>query len=344
MNGRGAWQLPAVLLPDGEERPLWVSDGSFTSTPVPRAPLLPGRFALPGLVDAHAHITVLDREPADAAAGAQNLLRLRDQGVLLVRDVGAPQSATLDLETQDELPTLLAAGRWHAPEGRFYEAYHRPVPAEALVPSALTEMARGATWIKVVADWRTPELSYPIEALRAMIERVHAAGGRVAAHTQWQVVREIVDAGVDSIEHGCRLDPETLGVMAERGIAWTPTLSAFDQPLGPDARPDQVQRRDEVLANYRTILPIADRLGVTILAGTDTVGTVVDEVRQLIAYGLTPLAALRAATPTARRFLGRPSLEAGGPADVITFEDDPREDPDVLRWPVAVVLGGRRFA
>ncbi len=319
-------------------------DGLLTATPVPRAPLLPGRFALPGLVDAHAHITLVDHQPADAAAGARNLLRLRDQGVLLVRDVGSPQSATLDLDTQPELPILVAAGRWHAPEGRFYGPYHRPVPAEALVPSALTEMARGATWIKVIADWTTPELSYPVEALRAMVERVHVAGGRVAAHTQWQGVREVVDAGVDSVEHGCRLDEATLGIMAGRDVAWTPTLSAFDAPLPPDARPDIVERRDAVLANYRAMIPIAARLGVTILAGTDTVGTVVDEIRQLIAYGLTPVAALRAATTAARVFLGRPALDDGAPADVITFENDPREDPDVLRWPVAVVLGGRRFA
>jgi imidazolonepropionase-like amidohydrolase len=340
----GAWRLPPILLPDGEERPLWINDGLFTTTSVPRAPALPGRFALPGLVDAHAHITLVDHQPADAAAGAGNLLRLRDQGVLLVRDVGSPQSATLDLEPHPELPTLLAAGRWHAPEGRFYGPYHRPVPAEALTPSALTEMARGATWVKVIADWTTPELSYPVEALRAMIERVHAAGGRVAAHTQWQGVREIVDAGVDSVEHGCRLDPDTLEVMARRGVAWTPTLSAFNAPLAPDARPDLMERRDEVLANYREMLPIADRVGVTILAGTDTVGTVVDEIRQLIDYGLTPVAALRTGTTAARAFLGRPALEGGAPADVITFEADPREDPEVLRWPVAVVLGGRRFA
>jgi imidazolonepropionase-like amidohydrolase len=344
MTDAGAWQLPPVLLPDGEERPLWIRDGAFTAERVPRAPLLPGRFALPGLVDAHAHITVANGEPADAATGARNLLRLRDEGVLLVRDVGSPQSATLDLETGSELPTLLAAGRWHAPEGRFYERYHRPVPAEALVPSALTELARGATWIKVIADWTTSELSYPIDALRAMIERVHAAGGRVAAHTQWQGVSELVYAGIDSVEHGCRLDEATLGVMAERRIAWTPTMSAFARPLAADARPDLVERREAVLANYRTMLPTAERLGVAVLAGTDTIGTVVDEIRSLIEFGLSPRAALRAATTTAREFLGRASLEAGGPADVITFEDDPREDPDVLRWPVAVVLGGRRFA
>jgi imidazolonepropionase-like amidohydrolase len=344
MTVRVAWRLPATVLPDGERRDLWVRDGSLTSTPVDDAPALPGRFALPGLVDAHAHLAILNREPGDAATAARSLLILRQQGVLLVRDVGAPQSATLDLDPNPEFPILIAAGRWLAPEDRFYSPYHRPVPAGALVPAALTELARGAKWIKVIADWRTPELSYSAEVLRGLVDRVHAAGARVAAHTQWAGVREIVDAGVDSIEHGCALDRDTLVTMAARGVAWTPTLSAFNSPLPPDARPDLIERRGSVLDNYRAMIPVAHELGVPILAGTDTVGTVVDEVRQLIAYGLAPVAALRAATTGARRFLGAAELEDGASADVVTFDDDPRDDPDVLRRPTAIVLRGRRVA
>jgi imidazolonepropionase-like amidohydrolase len=344
VNGRTAWRLPAIVLPEGERRDLWVRDGSLTSTPVDDAPALPGRFALPGLVDAHAHLAVLNREPGDAATAARSLLILRQQGVLLVRDVGAPQSATLDLDPNPEFPILIAAGRWLAPEDRFYTPFHRPVPAGALVPAALTELARGAKWIKVIADWTTPELSYSAEVLRGLVERVHAAGARVAAHTQWAGVREIVAAGVDSIEHGCALDRDTLATMAARGVAWTPTLSAFNSPLPPDARPDLVERRGSVLDNYRAMIPAAHELGVPILAGTDTVGTVVDEVRQLIAYGLAPVAALRAATTDARRFLGAAGLEDGASADVVTFDDDPRDDPDVLRRPAAIILRGRRVA
>jgi imidazolonepropionase-like amidohydrolase len=338
------WQLPSTLLPDGEQRDLWIRHGVLSVDPIDAAAPLPGRFALPGLVDAHAHITIRNRQPGDAETGVRQLFELRDQGVLLVRDLGAPQSATLDIDPLPDLPGLIAAGRWHAPEDRFYAPFHVPVPVEALVPSALTEIARGAAWIKIVADWTSNELSYPAVALRALVERVHAAGGRVAAHTQWQVVREIVQAGVDSIEHGCRLDPETLQLMASRGIAWTPTLSAFNAPLAPDARPDLVQRRDEVLANYREMVPVAARLGVTILAGTDTAGTVVDEIRQLIAHGLTPTAALGAASTVARSFLGAPPFEDGARADVVTFDDDPRDDPEILRRPAAVVIGGRRVA
>jgi imidazolonepropionase-like amidohydrolase len=343
------WKLPAVLLPDGDERDVWVEGGRFTSAPVAGAETLPGRFALPGLVDAHAHLGLGnrvnasdDRQPSDPGVVVANLTAWRQQGVLLIRDVGAPASVTLDVRPDSTLPTLLAAGRWHAPEGRFFPAYHDPVPADRLVESASAEIARGARWIKIIADWTTPELSYDLATIRELVDAVHAAGARVAAHTQWEGVADLVAAGVDSVEHGCRLDGTTLAAMAERGTAWTPTLMAFNGPLPDDASPERRKRAADIHDNYRAMIPVAHQLGVTILAGTDTAGTVADEVRQLIDFGLTPIEALRSGTTAARAFLGAPSIEDAAPADVITFDADPRDDPDVLRTPSSIVLRGVR--
>jgi imidazolonepropionase-like amidohydrolase len=343
------WKLPSVLLPD--QRDLWVEDGRFTTAPLTGAETLPGAFALPGLVDAHAHLgmrarvdSLADSQVGDAETVVENLTAWRQQGVLLIRDVGAPASVTLDIRTDATMPMLLAAGRWHAPEGRFFPAYHDPVPADRLVESARAEIARGARWIKIIADWTTPELSYDLATIRAVVDAAHAAGARVAAHTQWEGVADLVAAGIDTVEHGCRLDPGTLAAMAERGTAWTPTLTAFNGPLPVDASPERRKRAADIHDNYRAMIPVAQQLGVTILAGTDTAGTVVDEVRQLIDFGLTPTEALRSATTAARAFLGAPGIEDGAAADVITFDADPREDPDVLRTPTSIVLRGVRIA
>ena len=340
---RQRWRLPPILLPDGEDRDLWIAGGRLTANAVDGADVLPGRFALPGLVDAHAHVALAGLEPLDVAGATTNLRALGGQGVLLVRDLGAPRSVTLEIRPAGDLPRLQAAGRWHAPPGRFFEALHEPVEPEALVGAALAEVARGARWVKVIADWRTPELSFEPVLLRRLVEAAHGAGARVAAHCQWGGVPEVVAAGVDSVEHGCSLDLATLRVMAAAGIAWTPTLTAFSQPL-PEGTP--TERRAVfagILENVRAILAPAAAQGVTILAGTDVAGTLVDEVRHLVAFGLTPTQALRAATTDARAYLGEPALEAGSPADVVTFEDDPRNDPDVLERPAAVVLGGERI-
>ncbi len=341
---RGRWRLPSTQLPDGDERALWVVDGLLSSTPVDGAEVLPGQFTLPGLVDAHAHVALGEHHPVGALEAVASLRAMARGGILLVRDVGAPGSITLDLRLGPESPEFLPAGRWLAPEGRFFGEYHEPVPADALIAAALAEVARGARWIKVVADWDTPELSYDLGVLRALAAAVHGAGARWTAHVQWTGVGTVVAAGVDSVEHGCLVDAATLDAMAARGVAWTPTLTAFNQPLPDDVPPERRKRRDDVLDNYRTQLPVALARGVPILAGTDTAGSIVDEIRYLIAFGLSPTQALRAASTEARAFLGARPLETGAPADVVTYLDDPREDPGVLDRPAAVLRGGIRIA
>jgi imidazolonepropionase-like amidohydrolase len=336
------WRLPAVLLPEGDNRQLWAADGRLTETPVGGAEPLPGRFALPGLVDSHAHLAVSHGLPADPGTALANLRAMRDQGVLLVRDVGAPGSVTLDLRPGTEDPALHVAGRFHAPAGRYYAPLYDPVEPDELVATALAEIAGGATWIKVIADWRSPELSYEAPLLRQLVNAVHGAGARVAAHTQWETVRDVIAAGVDSVEHGLRLDRESLELMAGRGTAWTPTLTAVNGPVPLDAPPERHEFIGRAREDLRSLVPMGASLGVTILAGTDTYGNLVDEVRWLINYGLDPVAALRSATTVARAFLGHPSLDVGASADVVTFEADPREDPDVLASPAAILVRGRR--
>lgn len=345
-GGRDRWRLPAVILPDGEQRDLWIAGGRLTDTAVDGAEVLPGRFALPGLVDAHAHVSVAPTgyRPLGAAEATVTLRAMADRGVLLVRDLGSPRSVTLQIAPGPDLPRFQAAGRVHAPRGRFYEALHDPVEPEALVAAALVEVARGASWVKVIADFRDPELSYGGPLLGRLVGAVHGAGARVAAHVQWGGVRDVVAAGVDSIEHGCSLDLATLDTMAAAGMAWTPTLTGFLEPLPADMPPDRRALFEGILDNFRALLAPAAARGITILAGTDLAGSLVDEIRHLVAFGLTPNQALRAATTDARTFLGAPGLEAGAVADVVTFDQDPRDDPEVLGRPAAVVLDGVRIA
>jgi imidazolonepropionase-like amidohydrolase len=71
-------------------------------------------------------------------------------------------------------------------------------------------------------------------------------------------------------------------------------------------------------------------------------GTVAGEVALLVEFGLGPVDALRAATTAARAFLGAPGLADGAPADLVTYDADPRDDPAVLKTPAAVVRNGVR--
>jgi len=111
----------------------------------------------------------------------------------------------------------------------------------------------------------------------------------------------------------------------------------------PDTASEAARRR---VAEYRGRLPgllgLAQRLGVPILAGTDTAGTIAREVALLAGHGLEPAAALQAATTTGYRFLGEPFDQTGRPVTLVTYQDDPREDLAVLSAPSAIIIDGVR--
>ena len=352
-----SWAVSAVRLPDGD-RPvdLWVdAAGCLASEPVRGAERLPGRYVVPGLVDAHAHPAV-GREAGmpvalDASETTNVLAAWAASGVCLVRDTGSPGGSVLQLDLVPGMPRLQAAGRFLAPAGRYFPALlTEEVPQQRLTELALSELARGSRWVKVIADFPPvadgmpsgpPGLTYSGEAIEAMVTAVHAAGGRVAAHVATDIVSELVRAGVDSIEHGTAIDEAALRLMAQTGAAWTPTLCAV-LSLPDTASEAATQRVADQRQRLHELLPLAQLLGVPILAGTDTAGTIAREVTLLAEHGLEPSAALKAATTTGYRFLGEPFDQAGQPTTLVTYQDDPREDLAVLSSPSAIIIDGVR--
>jgi len=351
-----SWSVHAVQLPDGD-RPvdLWVNAaGCLVTEPVPGAELLPGRYVAPGL-DAHAHPAVGWEAGAPVALDESGTLKAlagwANSGVCLVRDAGSPGGSVLQLNPGPGMPRLQAAGRFLAPAGQYFPALlPEDAPQQRLAELALGEVARGGRWVKVIADFPSvtdgtpsgrPSPTYSGEAIEAMATAVHAAGGRVAAHVTTDLVSGLVRAGVDSIEHGNAIDEAALHLMAQTGAAWTPTLCAVLSI--PDTASEAARQRD---ADYRQRLPglltLAQRLGVPILAGTDTAGTVAREVTLLAQHGLEPAAALAAATTTAYRFLGEAYDQRGQPTTLVTYENDPRDDLAVLSSPSAILIDGVR--
>jgi len=109
----------------------------------------------------------------------------------------------------------------------------------------------------------------------------------------------------------------------------------------PD-RDYQARVRRFYAEELQQLLPYAAKLGVTILAGSDTVPPAEfwREIANLHRYGLDPDAALASATTAARSYLGLPDLKDGSPADVVLYDADPRNDPDILNRPSLVIVGG----
>jgi imidazolonepropionase-like amidohydrolase len=347
-----SWAVRGVELPFGDQASEWWIDasGSVHDLPLADAEPLPGRYFLAGLIDAHAHpaagIGPDGPVALDARAAEATLSSWAAEGIAMVRDVGSPGGITLDLKPAPGMPAMQAAGRFLAPEGQYYPSLlDTPVAEADLVQSALGEIGRGANWVKVIADF--PDLvagtdaapTYSIDAIAGLVDEVHRAGARVAVHSTLSNAADLVASGVDSIEHGLGLDEHAIENMARRGTAWTPTVGAMLAMLdGPALPAERRKRLDEGVERLAALLPLAVRLGVPVLAGTDVTGSIPREVALLARMGLDPRDALAAASFSPRRFLG-----VVGSADIVTYRHDPRDDPDQLTSPVAIVLNGTRL-
>jgi len=186
-----------------------------------------------------------------------------------------------------------------------------------------------------------------VEVLAAVVEAVHAVGGRVAVHAQQPAgSAAAVAAKVDTLEHGMCLDPALLAQMAAQGTVLTPTLHAITGSIKiVEARPDS-PRRDWYLGGatvHGDLCAAAAEAGVTLLAGTDSRphGRVASEIRALAAAGVPAHDALAAGSWAARAYLGLPGLADGAPADAVVYDSDPRADLGQVGHPRAVILRGR---
>ena len=213
---------------------------------------LPGRYALAGLVDAHAHPTVgrdeLGPYLRDGAYGRARLAEDAANGVTVIRDVGGRTEVTLGFANAATAghPVVTAAGRFLAPRNRYFPLMHSPVESDELAAAIKAEVAAGAAWVKIIGDFpewtddgpvpKSTAATYDLGTLRAAIDAAHAAGARVAVHCNLPDAG-LVGVGADSIEHGQALNRAEIEALGARGGAWTPTLCAvLGQRDSPDPR------------------------------------------------------------------------------------------------------------
>ena len=348
--------LSGVVLPTGEHRDLWVVDGVIRTEPVRDAETVAtGVWVLPGLVDAHCHVGLESEGAVPRERAEEHALADRAAGALLLRDAGSPAD-TRWMDDRDDLPRIVRAGRHIARPKRYLRNYAAEVEPADLVAEVERQAARGDGWIKLVGDWIDREIGdlaplWPVDAARAAIERAHQLGCRVTAHVFGeQALAELVDAGIDGIEHGTGLTEETTALMAERQVALVPTMVQLENfesyaRAGEARFPAYAKHIRALYATRIERFAAAREAGVPIYAGTDAGGylphgLVGAEIAALAAFSSAEYA-LGAGSWRARAWLGRPNaLVEGAPADLVAFDADPRDDLGVLRRPVRVVLGG----
>lgn len=313
-------------------------------------------WALPGLVDAHCHVGLDAHGPVADDVSEKQALTDREAGTLLIRDAGSP-SDTRWIDERDDLPKIIRAGRHIARTRRYIRNYAHEIEPEDLVAYVAQEARRGDGWVKLVGDWIDRDLGdlsacWPREAVEAAIAEAHRLGARVTAHCFAEdSLRDLVEAGIDCIEHATGLTEDLVPLFAERGVAIVPTLvniATFPHlAAGGESKYPRwsAHMRRLYERRYDTVRAAHDA-GIPVYVGTDAGGAlphglVAGEVEELVRAGIPPLQALSAATWAARSWLGRPGLDEGAPADLVVYEADPRADVRVLAGPRRVVLNGR---
>ena len=354
-NGSTRLHLDGVVLPDGERRELWIVDGLVRTEAVPDAVDLTGGYILPGLVDAHCHVGLEMHGAVLEDVAEQHALADRDAGALLLRSPGSPTD-TRWMDDRTDLPDLIRAGRHIARPKRYIRDYGDEVEPEELVAAVEAQVPHSDGWIKLVGDWIDREVGdlaplWSPQVVRPAIDRAHELGLRVTAHVFGeQAAAELVEAGIDGIEHGTGITGRTVELMAERQVALVPTLIQLENfesfaAQGETRFPTYAAHMRSLYATRLERFRDAYEAGVPIFAGTDAGGyqphgRIADEVLMLgELFGADY--ALGAACWRARNWLGRPDALADGvPADLVIFDDDPRKDLRVLNHPRSVVLKG----
>ena len=326
---------------------------------------LRGRYVLPGLVDAHTHISTF---AAARQALESGVTTVRSSGVSYYFDVGFHE-----LVKKGALPgpDMVASGYHVRPRVADEAFVSHPALFElmsgidtvgeirALVRANLSQ---GVEWIKVLATERAgtadtdPRKQVYTEAeLRAAVEEAATRGIPVQAHAHGEEgALAAVRAGVRSIEHGTYLSDETLALMKEKGTYFVPTYTTvvdLTQPGGDYDVPALRLRGAHMLPRLRQSVERAHRLRVKIVAGADTsygpgsLTRIAGEVVSFVELGQSPAEALRTATTTAAEMLGKEraigAVEAGFEADLLAVEGNPLENPGALLDPLLVVSNGQ---
>ena len=181
----------------------------------------------------------------------------------------------------------------------------------------------------------TPQLT-PAE-MTALVDESHRLRKKVAVHCHGdQAAREAIEAGVDSIEHGSFMKPETLTMMKKKGTFLTPTLMASEWIMGKlDNYPPALQAKAKAAYRARSeMFRNAVKMGIKISFGTDAAvfphGQNAKEFKLMVDLSMKPIDALKSATANDAELLGIAqkvgTLEKGKLADIIAMPGDPTSD------------------
>ena len=271
-----------------------------------------GMTLMPGLIDAHVHVTAATANLAELHEWAPTYLTARaagilsgmlDRGFTTVRDVAGADFGLSAAVAEGLLPgpRLVFGGRalsqtgGHGdprPPGRALLDQHPCTPAMTVVADGVTEvrraaleqLRRGAHHVKVMLSGgiasptdRVDSTQYSMEELRAIVEEARAANRYVTGHAYTALaVNRGLEAGVGCIEHGNLMDESSIRLFQRTGAFYVPTLATYsalaEEGIEHGMPADQHRKVFDVLDAGLHALELAHRAGLPIVYGTDLLG------------------------------------------------------------------------
>jgi imidazolonepropionase-like amidohydrolase len=375
----GRFSRDAVVLIEGDRVR---AAGSHVAIPAgARVIDLGSATILPGLIDSHTHITtnykylVLGGPMHDAVRAHVNARKTIEAGFTTVRDLWAKDF--IDVALRDAIrdgevvgPRMLVATLAIGSTGGHNEDVLGLSPTisfndstgiadgvDAVRRLARYEIKNGADVLKIMATEGAEEgnnlaneTQFTLAEMAAIVEEGHRYGIKVAAHAHGtDGIKVALRAGVDSIEHGTLLDDEGIRLLKEHGAYLVPTGYVWDERFEhKDESPVMRERIAAFRRGSREGFAKAVAAGVKISMGSDSSviphGENAKEITWMATHGLTPLAAIQAATMNAAELLGWGDrvgrIEPGYLADLVAVPGDPLKDITELERVRFVMQGG----
>ena len=338
--------------------------------------LLHGEEAEEGGYDAQLLKETLAYRVARATVAARRAL---EQGFTTIRDVDTEGAGYGDVGLKRAIeeglipgPRMFIATRAISSTGGYPLEGYAP---EVVVPkgvqiadgpvetrkAAREQLDHGADWIKVYMTHRSwvdaqgnlvSQPTFTVEELRAIVDEVHGWGRKVACHAYGGIgLRRALDGGCDSIEHGLELDDAAVAQMVKQGTWLCPTMAAYYSAWEPEGTAAGKRDRKRA-AVHGPSLRRAIKAGVKIAFGSDVGGfswnqPMAQEFPRLVEFGMTPMAAVQAATSRAALMLGMAGelgvVAPGAYADIIAVPGDPLKDVRVMERVGFVMKDGKVY-
>ena len=341
--------------------------------------LPPGSTLLPAFTDAHIHLALngnnTGRQGSKACSSAEKvehfleqaescLIQIAGKGIGFIRDGGDCNARNLlikqkKLNSDQKAPQIIATGEAIRPRlgyGNFLGSGYSN--RGELIELLSRNITGGADQLKVIASGVVSFSCYgqvggsliPRKDLEYIVEAAHFYGLKVMAHASSQeAVALAVAAGVNSVEHGYFTDPDLLKEMAEKEVAWVPTVFPLavqlTEPFITRWTKEEADTIKRTMEEQLELIHLADANNLLLGLGTDAgavgVGYGDSLYREMLLYrsaGVPEKRIIKSATAINAAVIGLAyeagTIEKGKKASLIAVEGNPLEDISVLQQPL----------